>query len=620
MTIPRIFPACLCVLALVQLGHSPARADDPVPDLTDNPTPGRYKVEMKSGGFDRTALVVVPKGYKPGAKPPLVLVLHGAGGDGAHALDNDGWAAKADKEGFLVVAPTGLPALPRLAANFKSNPRLWNSGQLPARSPRKAIDDVAYVAALLDEIEKRVPCDETRVFVTGHSNGGGMTFRLGAELSERFTAIAPVAGMMAVKDPKPKKPLPTLYVIGTKDPLQPLAGGEVKLPWGNRTNGPVADYLTGWAKALGCEPEPKVTSEKDGLKRVEYPSKSGGPTLSVIYVEGQGHTWPGGKATLPESVMGPITNTLNATDAIWEFFEKHSKVTAAPQKDIKTDDGDRPRLNWKTLQIKAERVQYQTFESTAAKTTISYHVYTAEAYGKSKDRRFPVLYWLHGSGGGLQGIRPLSEFFDEAIRKEKIPPMLVVFPNGLASSMWCDSKDGRVPMETVVVKELVPHVDKTFRTVAGRDGRMIEGFSMGGYGAGRLGFLYPDTFGTVSILAGGPLDLEFQGPRAKGNPAERQRILKDTFGDDLDYYKAQHPLTIAEKNAAAVSGKSRVRVAVGARDFTADLNRAYSKHLKRLKVEHEFTLVPGVAHETVQLLKGLGEANWDFYRAAFGKK
>lgn len=137
---------------------------------------------------------------------------------------------------------------------------------------------------------------------------------------------------------------------------------------------------------------------------------------------------------------------------------------------------------------------------------------------------------------------------------------------------------------------------------------------------GRLGFLYPDIFGTVSVLAGGPLDLEFHGPRANGNPAERERILKDTLSGDLDYYKAQSPLTVAEKNAATVSGKSSVRVAVGARDFTADLNRAYSELLKTLKVEHEFIVVPNVAHDTVPLLKGMGEANWAFYRAAFGKK
>jgi enterochelin esterase-like enzyme len=280
---------------------------------------------------------------------------------------------------------------------------------------------------------------------------------------------------------------------------------------------------------------------------------------------------------------------------------------------------DRPRMAWTTPEVKADRVQYHNFESTAAKTKVSFHVFTPEIYEREKERRFPVLYWLHGTGGGVGGIKPLSEFFGDAIRSEKIPPMLIIFPNGLATSMWCDSKDGTVPVETAFIQELIPHVDKSFRTIANRQGRIIEGFSMGGYGAGRLGFKYPDLFGGISVLAGGPLDLEFQGPRAKGNPAERERILKDTFGDDLSYFQKESPIGIAEKNAAAVTGRTRIRVAVGARDFTADLNRAYSEHLKKMKVDHELIVVTEVAHQALSLLKGIGDSNWEFYRAVFGK-
>ena len=286
-----------------------------------------------------------------------------------------------------------------------------------------------------------------------------------------------------------------------------------------------------------------------------------------------------------------------------------------PQADTKTD-----RQLWVTPAVRANRVEHRTFESAAAKTKVSYHIYTPEIYDKDKERRFPVLYWLHGSGGGLAGIKPLTGFFDEAIRKEKLPPVLIVFPNGMASSMWCDSKDGKVPMEQVVIKELLPLVDRDFRTIAKRGGRLIEGFSMGGYGAARLGFKFSDLFGTVSILAGGPLDLEFKGPRAIGNPKERENILQNTFGGNLDYYKAQSPLTVAEKYSTTVKDKTHVRMAVGSRDFTADLNRAYSEHLKKLKITHDFTEVPGVPHETLALLKGLGDANWVFYRKAFDEE
>ena len=614
------YKATFFILSAVGLLALVAWADSPKTTLPSPPQPGLFTLVIESGDFDRVAHVHIPKGYKADTKPPLVLVLHGAGGSGDYVLEKDGWAAKADQAGFVAVAPDGLPAFPRLKPAAGANPALWNSGQLNPKSPRAAVDDVAYFRQLLDRLNEAVPYDKQQVFVVGHSNGGMMAFRLASELSERFIAVGAVAGLLTLENPQPRKPLPTLCMLGSKDPLMPIDGGEVKLPWGTRQYKPVSEALSKWAKAIGCEEEPTPISEKDQIRKVEYPSKLNGPTLTVHYLEGHGHHWPGFKSSLADQYVGPYSTTVNATDAMWEFFQKHSHAVSPQMPEAKSEDDNRPSLRWTTPAIKAERVQYQTFDSAAVQSRVSYHVYLPEAYEKEKDRRLPVLYWLHGTGGGLAGIKPLSEFFDEAIRNEKIPPMLVVFPNGLASSMWCDSKDGRVPMETVLISELIPHIDTTFRTVANRDGRILEGFSMGGYGAGRLGFIHSDMFGTISILAGGPMDLDFQGPRAKSNPAERERILKDTFGNDLDYFRSQSPLTVAEKNANAVSNTSMIRVAVGDRDYTADLNRAYSEHLKRLKFDHEFIVVPGVAHDTMLLLKGLGEANWDFYRAAFEKK
>ncbi|MEI7809833.1 MAG: alpha/beta hydrolase-fold protein [Verrucomicrobiota bacterium] len=272
------------------------------------------------------------------------------------------------------------------------------------------------------------------------------------------------------------------------------------------------------------------------------------------------------------------------------------------------------KSGWVTSAVHAPRVEFRIFDSAAAKTKVSYHIYTPEIYNTEPERRFPVLYWLHGSGGGLAGIPPVAAYFDAAIRAGKIPPMLVVFPNGMASSMWCDSKDSLVPMETVVIKELLPHIDATFRTIATREGRIVEGFSMGGYGAARLGFKYPQLFGKVSMLAGGPLDLDFSGPRATGNPAERERILQSVYGGDLQYLKAQSPWVVAEQMAAQVRDPARVRVVVGDRDFTAALNRNFHDYLTKLGIVHEFTTLPGLGHDTMKLFKALGEKNWDFYR------
>jgi polyhydroxybutyrate depolymerase len=313
-------------LLLLLLTSSIAIAQDA--PLPSPPMPGRFSVTITSGDYERVAHVQIPKGYSMEAPPALVLALHGAGGNGRIILDHNSWAAKAEKNGFLVVAPDGLPARPREPVNFATNPALWNSGQLNNRSPRAAIDDVAYIRDLLDMLKDRLPYDTNRVYCCGHSNGGGMTFKLAAELSDRFQAVGAVAGLLAVADPQPKHPLPTLCILGTKDPLVPLEGGEVRLPWGNKRNPPVAEPLTAWAKAIGCELEPKVISDQDGIKKEEYPSKSNGPVLTVLMLKGQGHQWPGSKSFAPLAAMGPNTTTLNATDTLWDFFSSTAKPPA----------------------------------------------------------------------------------------------------------------------------------------------------------------------------------------------------------------------------------------------------------------------------------------------------
>ena len=270
-------------------------------------------------------------------------------------------------------------------------------------------------------------------------------------------------------------------------------------------------------------------------------------------------------------------------------------------------------VTWITPALTVSGVSYVRFDSPTARATVSYHVYLPPQYTAEPTRRFPVLYWLHGSGGGLGGIAPLTAYFDGAIRAGRIPPMLVVFANGMASSMWADSKDGRVPMETVVTRDLVTEVDARFRTIATREGRLLEGFSMGGYGAARLGMRYAERFAAFSALAGGPIDLDFNGPRALGNPAERARILRDVYGDDLEYYRLLSPLIVAESFAAGAAPRPRIRIVVGMLDETRPASVALHQRLEALGVVHDFIEVPGVGHDTMALFGALGERAWAFY-------
>lgn len=297
-------------------------------ELPEKPQPGQFEITTKSDGYSRTALIHIPKGYQASSPPPLVIALHGAGGGGESILTHDGWAKLADQKGFIVVAPDGLPARPRLPGNFLANPQLWNSGQLREGAPRAKIDDVAYIRTLLDELKTKVPYDTTKVFATGHSNGGGMTFRLGAEMADRLAAIGTVAGMVAIEKPQPAKPLPTLFIFGTEDPLLPLKGGESSLPWGSRTTPPVKDLLAKWASAINCQTEVAIAKEDDALQLVRYPSKNAGPELFVLYLKGHGHAWPGGTREVPARVQemtGPNTSKLDAAAELWKFFEQSTK-------------------------------------------------------------------------------------------------------------------------------------------------------------------------------------------------------------------------------------------------------------------------------------------------------
>jgi enterochelin esterase-like enzyme len=264
-------------------------------------------------------------------------------------------------------------------------------------------------------------------------------------------------------------------------------------------------------------------------------------------------------------------------------------------------------------------LEQRFFDSTAAHTKVSYYIYTPEVYDTNKEQRFPVIYWLHGGGGGVEHLPVAVDYFNTAIRDGKLPPLIVVFPNGMADSNWVNSKDGTVPMETVVINELIPEVDAAFRTIPDRKGRLIEGFSMGGYGAAHLGFKYPDLFGAVSIFAGGPLQMEltkFDGPPQ--NAEHRVKVFETVYGNDQEYFKAQSPWVLAEQNADVLRRGTKIRVVVGSADSLLPMNQAFAEHLSDLQIPHEFEILPGVGHEQLPVFHALGDKNWNFYRAFLG--
>lgn len=273
---------------------------------------------------------------------------------------------------------------------------------------------------------------------------------------------------------------------------------------------------------------------------------------------------------------------------------------------------------WVTPAVEAPRVSFHTFESQTAGTRVSFHVYTPAAYGVDEDRRFPVVYWLHGAGGGANGIVPLSRLFDAAIESARTPPFLVVFVNGMPLGMYVDWMGADVPLETVIIQELIPHVDANWRTIASRDGRLVDGFSMGGYGAARFGFRYPELFATVSMIAAGPLQETLtRTPRA--SRIEAADLLREVYAGVQSNFQAVSPRRHAAENAQLIASGTRLRVVIGRQDETYENNRAFHAYLTSLGIAHDWIVLPGVGHNPLAVLNALGERNWAFYRAAFGE-
>jgi polyhydroxybutyrate depolymerase len=253
------------------------------------------------------------------------MMLSGAGGTARWTMNETGWGDKADAESFLAVCPEGTPIDPSRPASFRNNPLLWHPGSDGADADPRTAQDIQFIDQLIEEIVAQFGADPRRIFLTGFSNGASMAFRLGTDLSGRFAALAPVAGECRLHDPWPARPLPTLFLVGTADPLIPLEGGEVVAPWGwSLRKPPVRETVRRWAQALGCPSEPVAVRQEPGFTVWVYGPGREGAALEVYQIDGLGHHWPGGKGRLNPEIAGPPQDTLRATDVIWDFFRRHS--------------------------------------------------------------------------------------------------------------------------------------------------------------------------------------------------------------------------------------------------------------------------------------------------------
>jgi polyhydroxybutyrate depolymerase len=327
--IPQLGTSLTLVAALLTLAAFAATSPEPTYRPVAAPGDHNESIDVGAGAAKttRTFLVHVPPGFDGKSRMPVVFMLHGAGGSGAGAGPQTGWVAKSDREGFIAVFPDGTPLRPTQQARFTGNPRVWNDGSGHGAANMGNANDLGFISAMIDYLESRYSADPDRIYCTGFSNGASMTFSVGLNLSSRVAAVAPVSGHLWYTGKQLAHPVPLLFIVGTADPLNPVAGGNVKLPWGNtRYHPPINDSLKEWERMLGCGPQVTTSRARNGVDEIAYDQCAKGGEVVYYTVKGLGHVWPGGQNRLPDKWVGKPSNDLNATDIIWEFFKEHPRT------------------------------------------------------------------------------------------------------------------------------------------------------------------------------------------------------------------------------------------------------------------------------------------------------
>jgi len=293
--------------------------------------PGEHLCTLKVGDLNRHYIVHLPPKYDGISSFPAVIIFHGGGGTARGMMLESSWLQKADGKNFLAVFPDATPPDTTKPSRFMQNGQVWNDGSGRFHAGQKDIPDVAFINAVLDELIARFKVNRRRIYATGFSNGASMTFRVGIELSARIAAIAPVAGALWIKQPKIDQPVSLYYITGAADPLNPLEGGVPKFATGSTLRGlssrrkpAVRENVVVWSRLLDCQSEPRVISAVPGVTTEVYSGGRDGSEVRFTVIKDHGHIWPGGRNRLPESLVGQASDKFKATDAIWEFFEKHT--------------------------------------------------------------------------------------------------------------------------------------------------------------------------------------------------------------------------------------------------------------------------------------------------------
>jgi polyhydroxybutyrate depolymerase len=289
-------------------------------------------------GFERGYRVYVPDALPRHA--PLLLSLHGGTGS-MYTIDKGathGWVRLADQHRFLLVVPNGTNGD---TGNTRGKRQTWNDLRSNPAESQSRSDDVGFVRALIDQIEAKYATDHDRVYVTGVSNGGIMTYRLLIEMPDRFAAAAVFVANIPVEAKSlrpPQQAVPLMIWSGTEDGLMKYDGGEVVGGRGRMRS--VPETVAWWVHANRADTSLAETvllpdiDPKDGcrVRRTLYPAPAGAAPVLFYLAEGGGHTMPtqtdygyeGGP--IYHMLVGRTCRDVDGADIAWEFMNSSRRA------------------------------------------------------------------------------------------------------------------------------------------------------------------------------------------------------------------------------------------------------------------------------------------------------
>lgn len=294
-------------------------------------------VKKSSRGF----IIHVPDDLKGRKDVPVVIVMHGGGGNADGMRKQTGMDAVADKNGFIAVYPEGTGGL------LSGKMRTWNAGACCGAAARKKTDDVAFISRMIDFLVSDYAADASRIYATGHSNGSQMSYRLACELPDKVAAVATNAGQRVLDTCKPKRPVAVLHLHGVQDPCALYNGGDacggcyadvlgLDLPGDKWTCRPVRDVVREHALMNGCKDITEIVFSKGAVTCEAFTGCPKDAMVELCSIEGAGHMWAGKNdrgpavcAAKPDkkicktyrNAVGPQNADIDASQFIWDFFK-----------------------------------------------------------------------------------------------------------------------------------------------------------------------------------------------------------------------------------------------------------------------------------------------------------